>query len=185
MKCLVHLAAIALLGSLCYSGSPGPDLKPSANDLIKDVVANEMTDRTEHSNWIYRVTKVVEQQTLTQLEVETKDGPVHRLLTINGMPLDAAQQQQETMRQEQLIRDPSQQLAVKKQNDADELRLENFVRLLPNAFLFEYDGWDGADMRLSFQTEPGVCAAYDGVQGPSEHGWDDTGRLLSRNGWRA
>jgi len=121
---------------------------------MKDVVANEMTDRTEHSNWMYRVTKVVEQQTLTQVEVETKDGPVHRLLTINDAPLDSAQQQQETRRQEQLVSDPSQQLAVKKQNDADELRLENFVRLFPSAFLFEYDGWDGSEMRLSFRPNP-------------------------------
>ena len=150
----LHLAAIVLLGCPCYSGSPAPDLQPSANDLMKDVVANELTDRMERSNWLYRVTKVIEQQTRTQLEVETKDGPVHRLLTINDTPLDSAQQQQEAERQEQLVRDPSQQLAVKKQNDADELRLENFVRLLPNAFLFEYDGWDGSDLRLRFRPDP-------------------------------
>jgi hypothetical protein len=154
MKYVVHIAAIVLLGCPCYSGSPGPDLQPSANDLMKDVVANELTDRTEHSNWMYRITKVVEQQALSEIEVETKDGPVHRLLTINDVPLDSAQRERETERQEQLIRDPRQQLAVKKQNDADELRLENFVRLLPNAFLFEYDGWDGPDMRLSFRPDP-------------------------------
>ena len=121
---------------------------------MKDVVANELTDRTEHTHWMYHVTKMVEQQTLTQLEVETKDGPVHRLLTINDAPLDSAQREQETARQEQLVRNPSQQLAVKKQNDADELRLESFVRLLPNAFLFEYDGWDGPDLRLTFRPDP-------------------------------
>jgi len=121
---------------------------------MKDVVANELTDRTEHSNWMYHVTKVVEQQTMTQIEVETKDGPVHRLLTINDVPLDSAQQEQETLRQEQLIRDAGQQLAIKKQNDADERRLENFVRLLPSAFLFQYDGWDGAYVRLSFWPDP-------------------------------
>jgi hypothetical protein len=121
---------------------------------MKDVVANELTDRTQHSNWMYRVTKVVEQQTLTQIEVETKDGPVYRLLAVDGARLDSAQQKQETLRQEQLIRDPSQQFTVKKQNEADELRLENFVRLLPRAFLFQFEGWDGSDMRLSFRPDP-------------------------------
>jgi hypothetical protein len=149
----VHLAALVLLVCPCYSGSPAPDLQPSANDLIKDVVANELTDRTEHTHWMYHVSKVVEQQTVTQIEVETKDGPVHRLLTINDTPLDSAQQKQETGRQEQLIRDPSRQFAVMKQNDADELRLENFVRLLPSAFLCEYDGWDGSDLRLAFRPD--------------------------------
>jgi len=121
---------------------------------MKDVVANELVDRTEHSNWMYRVTKVVEQQTLTQLEVETKDGPVHRLLSMNNVPLDSAQQSQESLRLEDLMRDPSQQLAVKKQYDADERRLENLVRLLPSAFLFEYDGWDGSNQRLAFRPDP-------------------------------
>jgi hypothetical protein len=121
---------------------------------MKDVVANELTDRAEQNNWMYRVTKVVEQQTLTQLEVETKDGPVHRLLAINDTPLDSAQQKQETVRLEQLIRDPSQQLAVKKQYDADERRLQNLVRLLPSAFLFQYDGWDGSYLRLDFWPDP-------------------------------
>ncbi len=121
---------------------------------MKDVVANELSDRTEHSHWMYRIHKVVEQQTVTQLEVETKDGPVHRLLTINDAPLNSGQREQETKRQEQLVRDPSQQLAVKRENDADELRLENFVRLLPSAFLYEYDGWDGFDRRLRFRPDP-------------------------------
>lgn len=150
----LHLAAMILLACPCYSGSPGPEPTPSATDLMKDVVANELTDRAEQSTWIYRVTKVVEQQTLTQLEVETKEGPVHRLLAINDTPLDLVQRTQETVRLEQLIRDPSQQLAVKKQYDADERRLENLVRLLPSAFLFQYEGWNGAYLRLSFRPDP-------------------------------
>jgi hypothetical protein len=151
----VRIAAILFLGCSCYSGSLGADLQPSASDLMKDVVANELTDRTiEHSNWMYRVTKTVELQKLTQIEVETKDGPVHRLLAINDAPLDLLQQKQEAVRQEQLIRDPGQQLAIKKQNDTDERRLENFVRLLPSAFLFRYDGWDGTYVRLNFWPDP-------------------------------
>ena len=103
---------------------------------------------------MYRVSKVVEQQTLTQLEVETKDGPVHRLLAINDTALDSAQRAQETVRLEHLISDPSQQLAVKKQYDADERRVENLLRLLPSAFLFQYDGWDGSYLRLNFRPDP-------------------------------
>ena len=154
-----HLAAIVLLGCPCYLASPGPDPQPSANDLMKDVVANELTDRKEHSNWMYRVTRVVDQRTLAQIEVETKDGPVYRLLRINATRLDSDQQEQETLRQEQLIRDPNRQLKVKQQNEADEPRLESSVRLLPSAFLFEYDGWDGSDMRLSFRPDPSFVSS--------------------------
>lgn len=151
---VLHLAAIVLLGSLGYAGASGPQPQSSASDLIKDVVANEMADRTEQSNWMYRVTRVVEQQTLNQLEVETKDGPVYLLLAINDTPLDSAQQKQETVRLAQLILDPSQQLAVKKQYEADERRLENLLRLLPSAFVVQYDGWDGPYLRLTFRPDP-------------------------------
>jgi hypothetical protein len=150
----VPVALILLFGCPCYSVSLGADLEPSANDLMKDVVANELTDRTEHSNWMYHVTKTIEKQKLAQIEIETKDGPVHRLLAINDLPVDSVQQKQEAVRQEQLIRDPGQQLAIKKQNEADERRLKEFVRLLPSAFQFRYDGWDGFYVRLNFWPDP-------------------------------
>ncbi len=118
------------------------------------MVANEVTDRAAQSNWIYRVTKVVDQQTLSEVEVETKDGPVYRLLAINDTPLDSGQREREAARLDQLVRDPSQQLAVKKQFDADEHRLENLVRLLPDAFIYTYDGWDGVYARLNFRPDP-------------------------------
>jgi len=179
----VHIVAILLiLGCPCYSGSPGPELQPSASDLMKDVVANELTDRTEHSNWMYHITKVVGLQTLTQIEVETEDGPVHRLLAINDAPLNSAQQDKETFRQEQLIRDPSQQLAIKKQNDADEHRLETLVRLLPSALLFQYDGWDGTYMRLSFWPDPAFVPPQWNPR-PSGVSLERSWSIPSRNGW--
>src|ERR1035437_456657 len=103
-----------------YAGSHGPETQSSARDLVKDMVANEVTDRAEQSNWIYRVTKVVEQQTLSELEVETKDGPVYRLLAINDAPLDSGQREQETARFNPLFRNPGQQLGLKKETGAHE-----------------------------------------------------------------
>ncbi len=103
---------------------------------------------------MYHVSRVVEQQILTEIEIETKDGPVHRLLAINGTALNSTQRNQEAVRREELLRDPSHQFAVKKQYDADERRLENLVRLLPSAFLFQCDGWEGSYMRLSFRPDP-------------------------------
>ncbi len=137
-----------------YAGSRGPEAQSSASNLVRDVVANELTDRAGQSSWMYRVNKVIEQQTLSELEVETRDGPVHRLLAINHAPLDSVGRQQETARLNQLVRDPSQQLAVKKQYDADERQLESLARLLPSAFLYQYEGWDGAYQRLDFRPDP-------------------------------
>ncbi len=150
----LHLLVTVLLVCASQAGSYAPGTDSPATDLMKDVIANELKDRIDHSNWMYRVTKMVDQQALTEIEVETKDGPVHRLLTVNDVPLDSAERNREALRLEQLIRVPSQQLEIKKQYDADELRLEDLVRLMPKAFLFQYDGWEGSHLRLSFRSDP-------------------------------
>lgn len=154
IRVTAKLAAILLFVYSCCYASPEPDVQPSADSLMRDVVANELANRTDHSNWLYRVTRVVEGQTLTEVEVETKDGPVHRLLAINDTPLDTAQRNEETRRSKELLRNPSLQRDVKKQYDADELRLENLIRLLPNAFQFQYDGNNGSYVRIKFRPNP-------------------------------
>ena len=92
-----YFVALTLVMCPAYAGSHGPDPRVSPNEFVKDVVTNELRDRTEQGNWMYRVSKLVDQQMLGAIEVETKDGPVHRLLAINDVPLNSVQREQETV----------------------------------------------------------------------------------------
>lgn len=147
----VRRLAIALVLVLCIAapardhGSPMP-----AADLINEVVANELTDRLQERKWMYVIDKREGKQTLTEEQVETKDGPLYRVLAIDGTPLNPDQRQQDNARMDRLLHDPSQQLKVKRGLDEDEQKLEQLMRLMPEAFLCDYDGVEGNLVRLKF-----------------------------------
>jgi hypothetical protein len=122
-----------------------------AAELINEVVANELTDRVQHRKWMYLIDKREGKQTLTEEQVDTRDGPFYRLLAVDGTPLNPDQLQRENARMDRLLHDPSQQLKVKQGHDADEQKLEKLMRLMPGAFLYDYDGVDGNLVRLKFR----------------------------------
>lgn len=82
------MAGTRSVGTASLGGQePDPSYAPTASELVGAVVANELTDREQLRKWICMVEKRAGQQTLTQVQVETKEGPLYRLLAINGMAL--------------------------------------------------------------------------------------------------
>ena len=122
-----------------------------AAQLVDRVVANELTDREQQRKWRYVVGKREGRQTLTEEQVETKDGPIYRLVAIDGTPLKPDRRQQDDARLDRLLHDPSQQVKLKREHDEDEQELEKLMRLLPRAFLYDYDGFEGDLVRLTFR----------------------------------
>jgi hypothetical protein len=133
---------------------PAQNPAPSAAALVNVVVANELADRVEHRKWMYTIEKQDEKQMLTEEQVETKDGPVHRLVAIDGLPLDPDQIQQDNARIDRLLHVPGEQLKAKRAHDDDEQKLETLMRLMPEAFLYEYDGVEGSLVRVKFRPNP-------------------------------
>ena len=70
----------------------------SVNDLARRVITNELKFQDDHTNWMYRLEK--EQYGKKQVEeiIETKEGSLSRLLSIDGQPLTAKQQKEEDQR---------------------------------------------------------------------------------------
>lgn len=128
--------------------------KESPHDLMKDVVYNELQDRQRESYWQYRSERRETGQVLVREQVETSQGPVNRLLALNGKPLDGAGEEQERLRLNRLMNEPSLQARVKRQHEEDEQRLIRLMTLLPGAFLYDYDGVDNGLLRLHFRPNP-------------------------------
>jgi hypothetical protein len=143
---------IALVLVVCIA-APARDQSPPlpAAELIHEVVANELTDRVLQRKWMYLIDKREGTQTITEEQVETKDGPFYRLLAIDGTPLNPDQRQQDNARMDRLLHDPSQQLKFKRGHDDDEQKLEKPMGLMPEAFLYDYDGVEGNLVRLKFR----------------------------------
>jgi hypothetical protein len=58
------------------------------------------------------------------------------------------------VRLDQLVRDPGQQRKLKQQYDEDEERIERIVKLLPDAFLYEYAPCEDGNLCLNFRPNP-------------------------------
>jgi hypothetical protein len=151
-----RLPVAFLLAVSCTVPAPAPAQSSPllAAELVNVVVANELADRVERRKWMYLIEKHDGKQTLTEEQVETKDGPLYRLVAIAGRPLDPGQRQQDNARIARFLRDPSEQLKVKRAHDDDEQKLETLMRLMPEAFLYDYDGVEGSLVRVKFRPNP-------------------------------
>src|ERR1700689_2538118 len=100
-----HMALIVTIILLGVPARPQsvPNSPVSANDLVRRVVTNELTFQDDHTNWMYRLEK--EQYGRKQVEeiVETKEGSLSRLLSVNGLPLTPKQQMEEDARGRELM----------------------------------------------------------------------------------
>ena len=149
------ISTAALVVSALVLGTPAdPGPVVPARDLIKAVAANELMDRSQERKWMYLINKRVGNRTITEEQVETAQGPLYRVRAIDGVPLTRIERQKDDERIDGLLRDPSRQLQLKQQHDDDEKKLENLLRLMPEAFLYEYDGVDGSLARLKFRPDP-------------------------------
>jgi hypothetical protein len=93
-------------------------------------------------------------QTLTEVQIETKDGPLYRLLAIDGTALNSGQRQQDDARIGRLMTDPRSLLKLKQAQEEDELKLEKLMSLMPEAFVYDYDGVEGNLLRVKFRPNP-------------------------------
>jgi hypothetical protein len=147
--------SVALLLVICVAAIAHDQTPPlPATDLMKEVIKNELADRIQQRKFMYLIAKRDGKQTLTEEQVETVDGPLFRVIAIDGKPLSRDEQQQENTRIDRYLHDPTQQLKLKRAHEEDEQKLENLMRLIPEAFLLDYDGIDGNLVRLKFHPNP-------------------------------
>lgn len=152
MKSVFPLAGALLLCAVSTLCAQGP--AESAHDLVKDVVYNELQERRQMSLWQYRVEKRVAAQTLVEQEIETRSGPVYRVLARQGQPLDQAGRKKETDRLNNLVRNPAEQARMNQDHQAEEARTQRLIAAMPDAFVYVYDGETDGNLRLSFRPNP-------------------------------
>jgi hypothetical protein len=131
-----------------------PSYTPTAGELVSAIIANELSDREQLRKWIFMIEKQAGKQTLTEVQVETKDGPLFRLLAIDGAALSADQRQQDDARIDRLMKDPRPLLKLKQAEDEHEVKLQRLMSLMPQAFVYEYDGVEENLVRIKFRPKP-------------------------------
>jgi hypothetical protein len=154
MHCSVAMTlTIVLLGVLARSQSV-PSSSVSANDLVRRVISNELNFQDDHTNWMYRLEKEEDGKKQVEEIVETKEGSLSRLLSINGLPLTAKQQLEEDQRVRELMTSRSAQQKLRRVLDAETQQGRRMFKMLPDAFVFSYAGGEGNLVKLSFRPSP-------------------------------
>lgn len=132
-------------------------LSPEAlnpEQLIRDTVYNELHDHEQHGYWQYNIRKKTGNELVSLEQVETRNGPIQRLIAVDGEPVTAQRQHDEEVRLEELLSDPAKQRKVRDQYLDDERRIERIMQLLPVAFLYQWEGMEGGNYCLSFKPNP-------------------------------
>jgi hypothetical protein len=141
---------------------PQDNAEPARN-LVRDVIYNELHDRERDSHWEYRSECVSAAENLVREQVETDKGPVFRVVAKDGNPLDAVEREHEDARLDQYIHSPGQIARMQHAHEEDEARLAGIMALLPQAFLFDYEGTATGDLvRIDFRPDPAfVPSGYE------------------------
>ncbi len=159
------LMALVVLISLCSgSSAPGSSTQAArgvADDptaLVRRATQNALAERSHHQPLRYQVRKVDKRSDTTKEIVETKDGAVARLIAIDGNPLSAEADQAELHRLNYLSGHPKLQEHRRKREQEVIDRVNRLMRLLPEAFLYRYEGMtpckNGQCYRLGFTPNP-------------------------------
>jgi len=153
------LAILLLFFPLAAVGQSGS--APNNDSLVKRALQNEIRAAADTQHPMrYRLRKASPRLTSTKQIVETKDGAVARLLSINDAPLSAADEQKEQARLSMLLSDPARQRHRKQTEDEDSARALKMLRSLPDAFVYREAGEEhGGDLKkFTFTPNPRFAA---------------------------
>ena len=156
---LLSLAALPLAHAVAQV--PAALTAQQAQGLVARALATESRAAQEIATshpMRYRLHKVTPRLTSTKDMVETRDGEVARLISLFDKPLSQADEQKEQARLDALLSDPSLQQHRKNREDADTARAMNVLRVLPQAFLYQFAGTGmasgGMVQKFTFQPNP-------------------------------
>jgi hypothetical protein len=139
--------------ALSQSGSLKVEMP--AVDLARKVVTNELrVQNEEQSHWMYRLEKAESGRKQIQKILETKNGSLSQLLSIDGQPLDAKQRRKENQRIQSLVSHPDEQRKLQQASNKKAEQGARLFRILPDVFVFSYASRQGDLVTLNFTPNP-------------------------------
>jgi hypothetical protein len=151
---LRHLGRHLPLLGFCFLLAWPPLSAQTARDLIKDACYNELQQRQQNRLWASQIERRNAGRIYLEQELETVDGPIHRLISVDGHEPSASERQKDDERLRKLIQNPKAQLAMKKNREADEEKVDDLLRAIPDAFLFEDQGNQEGVETVAFRPNP-------------------------------
>ncbi|MDX6462184.1 MAG: hypothetical protein QOE55_5881 [Acidobacteriaceae bacterium] len=149
-----HLGRRLPLLGFCFLLASPPLSAQTARDWIKDACYNELQQRQQNRLWASQIQRRNAGRIYLEKEIETVDGPIRRLLSVDGHEPSASERRQDDERLRTLMHNPKAQLAMKKNREGDEKKADDLVRAIPDAFLFEDQGYLEGVEKIAFRPNP-------------------------------
>jgi hypothetical protein len=106
----------------------------SASEVLRTAIAGELkAERNDHSHWRYQVKKGSPPKEESETVLETGEGDIDRLRSVNGQPLTPERERQEDKRIEALVHNPDALRKLQRAQKEDARRTEDLLNILPNA----------------------------------------------------
>src|SRR5579863_4518284 len=138
---LLCLMVSPALSALDPGGSASATIMAGDAGLVARALGHELSAAQDPAHPMqYQLRKSSPRLTSTKAIVETRDGDVARLLSIDDRPLGQEDEQKEEARLDTLASDESLQKHRKQSEDGDMHIVLKLLRMLPDAFLYQYAG---------------------------------------------
>jgi hypothetical protein len=144
---------LALIASWLLSVFPLPSAHNS-KELMADACSNELHQREQNVLWASHVERRTTGHVYREETIDTLEGPVHRLLSVDGREPSPSDCTQDDDRLRDLRENPSARLTLKKNREAEEKNIDDLLRAIPDVFLFKDQGKQGNLERLAFSPNP-------------------------------
>jgi hypothetical protein len=151
----VLFSLVSLVFGLTARGTVQPQDVP-AGEFVRRVVTHESkAEEQDQSNWLFRldIERPNGQKEVDEV-VETKQGDLTRPILINGRELTAEERQKADKRLQQIARNPGALQKSLNDKNQDAARSRRLLKMLPDAFLFNYGERKGDLQQLDFSPNP-------------------------------
>jgi len=129
--------------------------KLSASELLRRAVDGELKGQADdHTHWMYQVKETHSGKEEVKCVVETKQGALDRLVSVNGKLISAEQQKQEDRRIASLLNKPDVTKKRQRAQQRDARETEDLFRMLPDALTVKYGERKDDLVELLFEPNP-------------------------------
>lgn len=129
-----------------------------AQAIVRKASKNETARDPNAQPFRFLLRKIDEKSDTTKEIVQTRDGDIARLVLYNNQPLTEERKKLEKTRLDHLMTHPEEQRKRHRREQEDSARADGLVKVLPDAFTFEYigtvQGGSGPVIKLRFKPNP-------------------------------
>lgn len=131
------------------------ELQANPHNLVAQVMHNELNaDLHDHSLWMYVCEKTDDNKKVTRKVIETPKGDLSLTTAQGGHPLSPEELKKEESQLDKLVHDPSALSKKQKDEHEDDAKARELMKMLPTAFIYQYEGQQDGIVRLSFRPNP-------------------------------